>query len=122
MTALRRQAFEQVIDPRMPSIARLATMVGIFQSTVIEALAAVGALPFVGGVQVEVPALAAAGTFNVPHGLRRVARGYLVTSTVRAAAATASLSVYRRKGDANTDSALTLYCNNSFESLTLWVW
>ena len=121
---IRREPFEQVSEPRVPAIARLVGMLTRQQTSLIETFARVYALPFVGAgaIELTVGPLAAAGTFNVLHRLRRIPRGFLVLDAVRASASTGDIAVYRRVGDTRDETTLTLYASAGFESLTLLVW
>lgn len=120
--AFRRQPFGSLQDPRTPVIGRLASALESFQSSVLECFAPLYRMPFVRGMEITCPALAAAGTFNVTHKLQRTPRGYLVLDVRRAAGATGALSIYSRVGDARNESTMVLYSSASFEAVTLWVW
>lgn len=121
---IRREAFEIISEPRVPAVRLLVGALGRFQTSLIEALAQLWALPFVGvGARVVTAGpLGSAGTFTIKHGLQRVPSGYLVVDVMRAPGATGDIAVYRRQGEALTASDLTLYASSSFERMTLLVW
>ena len=104
---------------RQPFTDRL---LAAFQNDVLRVFATLLLAPFARGSELAVPALASAGTFSVRHKLTRAPRGFFVLDCKRSAGATGDLAVYRRTGDTLSDSQITLYASNGFESLTLWVW
>lgn len=78
-------------------------------------------MPFLSGAEVDVSALAAPGTFDVVHGLKRAPRGYFVTGIDRASGETGDISIYWRRGERWDSTLIRLYSTGSFELLSLWV-
>ncbi len=118
----QRQAFDTLREPRWSFVAQLVRMLTSFQTGVLDSLAPLYRLPFLRGVEISVPALAAAGEFRVVHKLRRKPRGFLVLDVLRPTGSTASFAVYRRASALPDEATLTLWASGNFTSLTLWVW
>jgi hypothetical protein len=107
---------------RVPSPLRTASELLRFAEQVTQAFRDLARLPFIDGVQVDVPPAAAAAVVRVEHRLGRVPRGWLLLSVERASAVTGAFSLTYRTGDARDGRALELWAPTSFVSATLWVW